>query len=102
MAEISRQLAAAEIAALQATDRGVGIVVPDHPYGRDAVFDGCAKDTGVHEKGTVAAHRNAGSVGRGELRAENASDAEPHRSKAHIRSARPAGAACRTVAANCG
>src|SRR5215472_1430986 len=83
MAEISRQLPASEIPALQAADRGVGIVIPDHPYGRDAVFHGCTKDTGVHKEGAVAANRNAGPVGRGELCAENAGDAEPHRSKAH-------------------
>jgi len=35
------------------------------------------------KKAPSQAHRNAGPVGRGELLAENAGDAEPHRSKAH-------------------
>ena len=33
----------------------------------------------MHEEGAVAAHRHAGPVGRGELGAEHAGDAEAHR-----------------------
>src|SRR6516162_8576397 len=39
VAEVGRQLATAEIAALQSADRGIGEVVPHHPDDRQIVFD---------------------------------------------------------------
>src|SRR5262249_24258588 len=33
MLEVGRELAPVEVAALQSADRGVGVVVPHHPYG---------------------------------------------------------------------
>src|ERR1700761_4407109 len=37
--EIGRKLAAAKIAALQPADRGIGVVVPDHPDHGQVIFD---------------------------------------------------------------
>ena len=81
--EVGRQFAAAEIAALQPADRGVGVIVPDHPDHGQIIFDRGAQHVGVHEERAVAAHRYAGPVGRCELRAHHAGDAETHRAKAH-------------------
>ena len=83
MLEVGRELAAAEIAALQAADRGIGVVVPDHPDDRHVVFDRGAEHARMHEEGAVADHRDARPVGRRELGAEHAGDAEAHRAEAH-------------------
>ena len=81
--EVGGELTALEIAALQAADRGVGVVVPDHPDHGDAVFDGGAEHARVHEEGAVAADRDARTLGCRELRTEHASDAEAHGAEAH-------------------
>ena len=83
MLEVGGEFPPAEIAALQAADRRIGVVVPHHPHDRDVVFDGRAEHVGVHEEGAVAAHRHAWAVGRRELGAEHAADAEPHRAEPH-------------------
>src|SRR5215468_3780484 len=83
MAEIGRKLAAAEIAALQSTDRGIGEVVPYHPDDRQIVFDRGTQHARMHEEGAVAAYRNARPLGCGELRAQDAGDAESHRAETH-------------------
>ena len=81
--EIGREFAPAEIAALQTADRGIGVIVPDHPDHGQIIFDRGAQHVGVHEEGAVAAHRHAGPVGRGEFRAHHAGDAKAHRAEPH-------------------
>src|SRR5205085_11132497 len=66
--EVGRQLPAAEIAALQSPDRGIGVVIPDHPDHREIVFHRCPQHVGVHEERAVAAHRHAGTLGCCEFR----------------------------------
>ena len=56
MMEVSRKLAAAEVAALEAADRRIGVIVPHHPDDRDVVFDRGAEHARMHEEGAVAAH----------------------------------------------
>ena len=81
--EVGREFAAAEIAALQPADRGIGVVVPDHPDHGQIIFDRRAQHVGVHEEGAVAAYRYAGPVGRGEFRAHHAGDTKAHRAESH-------------------
>ena len=83
MLEVGRELAAAEIAALQAADRGIGVVVPHHPDHGQLVFDRGAEHARMHEEGAVADHGDARPIRRRELGAEHAGDAETHRAKAH-------------------
>src|SRR5262249_16944807 len=56
MLEVGGKLAAIQIAALQAADRRVGVIVPDHPNDRQIVFDCGAKHVGVHEEGAIATY----------------------------------------------
>src|SRR5665213_1164482 len=81
--EIGRQFAAAEIAALQAADRGVGVIVPDHPDHRQIIFNRRAEHIGVHEERAIAADGDAGPIGRGKFRAHHAGDAKAHRTETH-------------------
>ena len=83
MAEVGRKLASVEIATLQSPDRGIGEVVPHHPDHRQIVFDRGAEHARVHEKGAVAADRDAGTLGGRELCAEHTGDAESHRAETH-------------------
>src|SRR5467141_3130768 len=61
--EVGGEFAAAEVAALQAADRGIGVVVPDHPDHRQIIFDRRSQHVGMHEERAVAAYRYAGTVG---------------------------------------
>src|SRR4029079_11073563 len=73
--EVGREFAATEVTALQPADRGIGVIVPDHPDHRQIIFDRRSQHVGVHEEGAVAAHRHAGPpVGRA-LRAHDAGGA---------------------------
>src|SRR3546814_13412116 len=83
MAKVGGQLPSLEIAALQPPDGSVGVVVPYDPHGGALVLDGGGEHRVVHEKGAVAADRDAGAVGSGALGAEPAGHAEAHRSEPH-------------------
>src|SRR5882762_285599 len=81
--EVGGEFAAPEVTALQPADRGVSVVVPDHPDHGQIIFDRRSQHVGMHEERTVAAYRYAGTVGGRELRAHHAGNAEPHRAEAH-------------------
>src|SRR5688572_6970534 len=83
MLEIGRELAPAEIAALQTPDRAVGIVVPYHVDDRYLVLEGGGQHVRVHEESPVADHGHARPMGRSELRSQRAGDTETHGAEAH-------------------
>src|SRR5215470_6191416 len=92
--EVCRELAPAEIAALQSADRCIGVVVPHDPHDWNIVLDRGAEHARMHEERAVANHRNAWSLGRRQLGAENAGNAkahwaEPHRPNQRVRTFRP-------------
>src|SRR5882724_2425138 len=77
--EVGGEFAAAEVTALQPADRGVSVVVPDHPNHGQIIFDRRSQHVGMHEERAVAAYRYAGTIRCCELRAHHAGNAEPHR-----------------------
>src|SRR6266702_1883977 len=81
--EVGGEFTAPEIAALQAADRGIGVVVPDHPDHGQIIFDRRSQYVGMHEEGAIAAYRHAGPIGGGEFRTHHAGNAKAHRAKTH-------------------
>src|SRR5919197_5797917 len=72
-------LAATVQPVLEVTDRGPGEVVPDHPNTGEVVLDRRGEDVRRHHEASVSHHRHAGLLRSGELRPEDAADAEAHR-----------------------
>src|SRR5262249_17497390 len=73
------EFASAEHSNLDVPDRRPAEVVPDHPDARQAVLDRGGDDVGRHRETAVAAHRDAGPLRRGELRAHDAAHTKAHR-----------------------
>ena len=78
LVEAGAVLAPVEIGVLQVADRGPGEVVPHHPDHGDVVLHRGAQHVRHHGEAAVAADRNAGPVGRGELGAQDRAGAEAH------------------------